>query len=722
MSRYGDMIIEAQGTPVRQAPDISFEYLYKKNMAVKNYRETSVYLLQLVYPNISRTELEYVVDRAVSETIQYHPAVIDNSYKKTKVNTTLPELAHYILSRQPIITSYGVMFTKHGDVPNPIYKMIDSFIRDRDRYKGMMFQYPKGTFEYAKYNLLQQLVKIDSNAIYGSMGMNTCYYYNFYVAASVTAIGKSLNSAMSLFFESFLDNNVPFESLNELVGFIYNILHDKRTMDDSMYISHNASVEETFFKLMTSCGFNYIPTQDDLETVWSMVSQLTQPELNRLYYSNNLYEFCGNTYVSNLIIKILCTLETEWSNSNIAPDSVKPMADEFTELLREYVFYKHQIIDRTSKMDVLIRNVSIIQDTDSAIVSFDAWYRFILQKTFNVDMAIKNTQYDMSTDTTENLTYTVQEYDFFDDDLIEVQRSINPVKTIPQDQLRHSILSILSYSISTLLNDYMYQYCENANATLPDNGNYPLPKGFACMIHAKTEFLFKRILLPDVKKHYASYQELQEGNKIPEDEALDTKGMDAFNKSTTNDAIKAKLKAVLLNDIMNTPEISQMQVIKAISAIEKEIFENIASGGKDFFKPAKVKASSAYNDPMIIQGIKASMAYNALHEDGTESINLDTRNSIDIAKVDINPKNIDRIKNDFPEVYEKALKFMDGNPYFKHGIDSMAIPINEPVPRWLIPFIKYEEIVTDNVGKFPIEDIGICRVSPTNNKTNIVKF
>ena len=111
MSRYGDMIIEAQGTPVRQAPDISFEYLYKKNMAVKNYRETSVYLLQLVYPNISRTELEYVVDRAVSETIQYHPAVIDNSYKKTKVNTTLPELAHYILSRQPIITSYGVMFT-----------------------------------------------------------------------------------------------------------------------------------------------------------------------------------------------------------------------------------------------------------------------------------------------------------------------------------------------------------------------------------------------------------------------------------------------------------------------------------------------------------------------------------------------------------------------------------------------------------------------------------
>ena len=38
--------------------------------------------------------------------------------------------------------------------------------------------------------------------------------------------------------------------------------------------------------------------------------------------------------------------------------------DEFYGVLKEYVYYDKQIIDRLEKMDRLIRSVSIIQDTD----------------------------------------------------------------------------------------------------------------------------------------------------------------------------------------------------------------------------------------------------------------------------------------------------------------------------------------------------------------------
>lgn len=722
MGHYADMMYDRMIKPDRPVPKTDFEILAEKNIAIKNYRDTTVDLLQLAFPNLSYTELEYAVDRSIAENLRKHPATIDNSYKKTKVAIDLPELANYILSREPIITTYGTLFTKHGDVPHPLYKMIDSFIWDRDKNKKEMFKYPKGSFDYQKYNLLQLLLKIDANAFYGSLGMSSCFYYNFYTAASITAVGRSLNSAMALFFESFLANNVPFESLNELVVFIHNICNDKYELDDRVYINHNATVAETFAKIMTSCGFNYIPSWEDMDLVWRMLSQLSQLELNRLYYKNNLYEFCDNNYVTTLLITILRKLNEVWTDSNSIPEEVHDEVIEFTNLLREYVYYSHQIIDRTDKMEALIRSVSIIQDTDSAIVSYDAWYQYLLQKTIGVPMKIKETEYNWATEKTTPITYTITEYDFVDDDLIEKKRLRNPIVVIPQDQLRHSILSILSYSISYLLNDYMYQYCKNSHALLPENENYPMPKGFSCMIHAKTEFLFKRLLLTDAKKHYASYQELQEGNKVPKDEALDTKGMDAFNKSTTNDTIKERLKAVLVNEIMDTPTINQVAVVKAIAMIEKEIYNSIQSGKKEFYKPAKVKSKSAYADPMRIQGIKASIAYNALHQEGTESIDLDDRNSVDIVKVLIDKHTIERIKDTYPDVYEKGVAFLEGNQYYKDGIDSIAIPTNEPVPRWVLEFVRYEEIITDNVGKFPMESIGLFRGNDSNNKSNLVQF
>lgn len=197
--------------------------------------------------------------------------------------------------------------------------------------------------------------------------------------------------------------------------------------------------------------------------------------------------------------------------------------------------------------------------------------------------------------------------------------------------------------------------------------------------------------------------------------------MDAFVKSSTNPTIQKKLKKILYDDILNSEYIDQIKVLRDIAAVEKEIFDSINRGEKIFFKPVKVKSLSSYENPMRIQGIVASYAYNALHEPGTEALDMSIRNSIDVIKVDINSKNIDRIRDTFPGVYQRAVELFKKKE-FASGISAIGLPLNEPVPGWVLPFIEYAEIINNNISGFPIESIGLYRGSDKNNSTNMIHF
>lgn len=690
---------------------------YPESQTIVNYKRIAMDMLHLNFPLLSEMELAAAVDDSISRHFKDTNIKVDNNYKKINIDMTLRSLADYIISKEPIITSYGVLFNRHGTVPNPIYNMLDGFINGRKAMKKEMFKYPKGSEDFEKYNLFQLLLKLDANAYYGATGMYSCIYYNLYAASSVTTQGRSCNSAAALFFESFLNNNVPMGSMNEVVEFIHNILHEEHHYNSRDIITNHASLEETFFQVMSSTGFGWVPSEDEMMIIWEILSKLGQDELDRIFYKNNLFNFIDNTPVRQAILFILQSLKAPFMDPNNPPEEIIESLKEFCDVLKEYVYYDKQIIDRLEKMTSLIRSVSIIQDTDSAIISFDGWYQYIRQMCAGIPMDIKNevvdaTEFIESGEVkTSEPKQKVEEYSFLDDDIIEVDRLIDPMIIIPQDGLRYSIINIIAYCIGILVNDYMDKYCTNAHS---DNER-------ACLITLKNEFLFKRVLITDAKKHYASKVELQEGNVIPEDKSLDIKGMDAFVKSSTNATIRERLKSILYEDILNSESIDPIAVLRDIAKVEKEIFDSINNGEKRFFKPVKVKSLSSYENPMRIQGIVASYVYNALHEPGTEALDMSIRNSVDIAKVDMSMKNIDRIRDTFPYVYEKAVELMKTKE-FANGISSIAIPLNEPVPGWILPFIEYATIINDNVSGFPIESIGLYRGASSNNSTNMISF
>ena len=229
-------------------------------------------------------------------------------------------------------------------------------------------------------------------------------------------------------------------------------------------------------------------------------------------------------------------------------------------------------------------------------------------------------------------------------------------------------------------------------------------------------------MMTTVKKNYASLMEVQEGNLIPENKRLDIKGIECLTKSSKSEKTREALKKIVLEDILNAPVIDQLRFVKDIAIFEKQIVNSIRAGSKEYYKPVTIKSASTYSDPMRIQGIKASIAWNIIRPEELTAINLDERNAINIAKVVINKANVDKIKDSYPEIYQHMLVALNREE-FKNGIDAIAIPLEVEVPEWLAEFIDYNSIIQDNIAGFPYESIGIQRFGRDSvTYTNIVQI
>lgn len=547
------------------------------------------------------------------------------------------------------------------------------------------------------------------------LGNYSSMFYNIYVATGITAQGRSAISASIMLFEGLLANNVKFGSLNEIITFIDNVRNENRECDSRMVLDRPISLSEAYCKVMGTCGYNWIPDEKDANMIWDIVSRLQPEDWTRLYYKNNMFAFCDNNLISNLLIRILCKLKMPFLNPNKPPKEIKGDLEILIAYMKEYVYYEYQIIDKLDRVETMIREVVLVTDTDSCIISLEPWYQFLLEKTKGVPMEIKQELIDVvsylemdefgdreTLDVVERVDHSY-DYDFYDEKIIQRDRMISPVQVIPQDGLRHSIINIMSYCISQLILDYMYKYTINHNSAAPNR---------KCLLIMKNEYLFKSILLTDGMKNYAAIQEVQEGHLVPKDASLAIAGLQIDKIGIPSSTAKA-LKKILYEDILNTDNINQIEILKKMAILERNIFTSLEKGETKYYKPARIKSFSHYDDPFRIQGIKASVAYNVLKDPNEEAIDLEKRNTITIIKVNINKKNVEKLVSKNPEKYKQICELLDTKE-FKGSVSAIAIPYNANVPEWLVDFIDYNDIVYDNLGSFPLESIGITKLNNSN--------
>ena len=142
----------------------------------------------------------------------------------------------------------------------------------------------------------------------------------------------------------------------------------------------------------------------------------------------------------------------------------------------------------------MLKSITMVSDTDSTIISVDGWYRFIVEQISGMKLKIANDFEDPSVADIDVLQEELEEkneskeevdyeYDFRTDEVYETHRLSHPEISTGDNNVRYSIISILSYVLDHTVNDYMIKMCENFNTI--DNIHTPSE----CKIYSKTEFL-----------------------------------------------------------------------------------------------------------------------------------------------------------------------------------------------------------------------------------------
>lgn len=435
---------------------------------LKDWKRTQRQLLMRMYPDIKKEDINSFLDDIIKENLHDPKCDLDNNYIGKKASTTLLNTVDWINDNKPICAGHGVFYKNQHQETNPLSLMIQKFLKSRKAFKGMLRKFPKTSFEYKEYDRKQLSEKVNANSIYGCLGMILSFLFNKHTAPSVTATGQSLISTTQQAFESFMTNNTLFNNINECMTYVYNILNEEYTMDDSFIQDVDS---EVLFDHLTSMFYMYKDSYEDV--LRPFINTLSQTEINRIYYKNNLYAFSGHPVILSLLQEILINTE-DFKDPNDVPESAEPYLKQLWAYYEEFVFYNHSPMNRIQRLKNDKRKCVLTIDTDSNFLNLHPWVEFVN------DSVVSRTP-QLQGRNVENITFI--------------------------------IINTMAYIITYMCRAVLWRYTKDAN----------IPEDYRSFINIKNEFLMSRVILASKKKRYISSIRLREGDEIYP-EKIDIKG------------------------------------------------------------------------------------------------------------------------------------------------------------------------------------------------------
>ena len=737
---------------------------------ISMYRDEMVKQMKQTNPDWDEDDITDIVNDMILKNFMNPTVTLDNNYTQENRETTLLSVFEWLLERKPIIAGNGTFYKNQYEAENPIAEMLDSFLTLRKEYKKKMFSIEDATsYLYRYYDLKQGNEKKLSNSYYGSSGTPSSAFYSLHSGPATTLSAQSVISTAKNFFEAFLADNYVFLDTDELFYWIGGVLEEQIEVDSFI---EKKTAEDVFDRL-----YGKLMQKDDCDDIMllTFLKHLDENQLSVLYYKNNMIEFLNDhRNVANILYDIMKKVpnleyaETEeeaqkfysmsmkkWNahvdmeyflNPNKAPDNIKSELDIFKKYVLKYVFSKYLSFDRIYRLRNFKRRVVTVIDTDSNILSLDILMDWLLDNIIGDETFGRDKQLN----------------DFI-------------------------LVNSVTYVITDAIRDILLFYGEHSN----------IPEKFRPRYSMKNEFFMCLLVIGMAKKRYISKILLREGN-LMNPPKQDVKGFDFKKASCSEYAEKRFMKIIedrIINspsidlhginadlqdfenqirssinsgDIFFLPNGSAKE-LQAYKEPEKEqsvrgvLAWNIVCPDRAISLPAKISLLKttifdlediddlAKTNPLVYDAIKKG-----IFEDDTGIFVTRKWESEEINYVypklgsssdwvnKIPKKYRAKYKGLTPKDWNAFVDSVDENPSSddpkghwivkSRGMQVLAIPSNEKIPEWVIPYIDINIVVDSIIAPFKgvlelfgnqfIEEgktrNGVSR--KTERYTNIVKF
>jgi hypothetical protein len=489
-------------------------------------------------------------------------------------------------------------------------------------------------------------------------------------------------------FENFFADNVKFIDFDDCSQYITNVINEPFYGDMSLVEDKRA--HEVFERLKD----RFIDYKENYNhPLFSMLLNLDQDNLNRLYYKNNLYEFARLPKVKKLIFKIIDETDL-FLDPNKPPKDVQPDLELLWSWMESFVYYDYFAFNRIGRVTTDERDVIVTIDTDSAMICLAEWVDFVFDEIIKGDDKILSI-------TRKDFTYEINGEDM----TFEGEK-----------MLIYKICNTITYIASQVIGRHLKKFAINSG----------VPEEYHNRIHMKSEFLFRKMLLTNTKKRYMSKVMLREGTVF---EKTDVKGLDHL-KSECNEFTRKFINKLMNDEFLEKSgdDITVKNIINGVRELAESVRTSLERGEKTFLTPKKCKEAAAYKMPFQEQSFRGAYAWNMIFPD----MGIEFPDTVDIVHLNIHKlEDIADLEKTDPEIYNRIKRFIFESKLEevrKKALTVLAIPKNiETIPEWCRPYINYDKIVNDNTTKMRsiLESLGVQTIqtdSTTDRYSNIIEF
>ena len=644
------------------------------------YAEAATDTLCRMHPNWSRGKVLETMHHVIKNKLRDPTVYMNNNVTNYNAKICLTKLCGWIENSNAIIAGNGTFYCQPEELESPTGKMLVSLKRGRKAVKKKMFEYKPGSDEYNMLDLDQANKKVIMNAEYGGSGAKTAAFYNPYTPAATTLMAQSIITVMAAFFEGYIGNNHKFWHINEFFDWINKVSLKDEEIPKWIV---RPTPDQVFNEV---CSHFIMLYPGDVKLIRDYINNLSSDQLTYVHYANNFKDLIrDNPKIQEIIHRILSTLPlyeaavtevpnpfkekfnkpgedninsyNQWMSREMfldpykIPDSIKDDMEKFTALMSQFVYVEYITPDSIVKLNNHKRNTVLLVDTDSNMLNAGLFVSFITNEIF-------------------------------------------PGETFGRKKLYNEMIltNVLASALSKSVADILSYYAECHNI-----GEEPRKE-----LTMKNEFMFRRFFLMSTKKRYAASIALREGNIIYPFKA-EIKGMDFIKAGVTNDVSK-RFEAMLCDNILFSEELELHNLMRDIKAFEREIYDDLMSGGTKYLKQQQFKAESGYKNvakAWSLPVFKGSVVWNEIYPN-KKVYSLDRVHIVKTTVTSIT--DLEKIKDKFPKDYENVCRviFNSSRPEIaKAGIKYICVPVSvKKVPDWILPLIDTGLIISDTVSVF----------------------